>query len=74
MTVSYFIIEVNHLQKMKEEIISGEKTLIELIESLRFGSDDYDLESTKKIDDGGQATILEIQSKKDGKTYIAKRL
>ena len=74
MTVSYFIIEVSHLQKMKEEIISGEKTLIELIESLRLGSDDYDLESTKKIDDGGQATILEIQSKKDGKTYIAKRL
>ena len=59
---------------MKEQIFNGEKTLIELIESLRLGSDDYDLESTKKIKDGGQATILEIKSKKDGKSYAAKRL
>ena len=59
---------------MKEEIFNGEKSLIELIEGLRLGSDDYDLESTKKINDGGQATILEIQSKKDGKSYAAKRL
>ncbi len=59
---------------MKEEIINGKKTVIELIESLRLGSEDYDLESTKKISSGGQSTILEIQSKKDGKSYAAKRL
>ena len=41
---------------------------------MRVGSEDYDLKSTKKLIDGGQATILEIQSKKDGKSYVAKRL
>ena len=58
----------------REEIITSTKSAIEIIKSLRDGSEDYDLENAKIIKEGGQALVFEIKCKIDGKTYAAKRL
>ena len=42
--------------------------------SARLGTSHYDYDSVKTIKEGGQAVVLEITSKIDGKTYAAKRL
>jgi serine/threonine protein kinase len=41
---------------------------------VRLGTSHYDYDSVKTIKEGGQAVVLEITSKIDGKTYAAKRL
>ena len=41
---------------------------------MRNGTEEYDFENAKIIKEGGQATVIEITSKIDGKTYAAKKL
>ena len=53
---------------------STDKSDLELINSARLGTSDYDFDSVKIIKVGGQSTVFEIKSKIDGKIYIAKRL
>ena len=50
------------------------KTDIEILNSARLLTDDYDFDSVKIIKEGGQAIVFEIKSKIDGKIYAAKRL
>jgi hypothetical protein len=51
--------------------MTAEKTEIEILESVRLGTEDYDFKNAKKV---GAGDIFEIKSKIDGKTYAAKRL
>jgi hypothetical protein len=44
------------------------------LNSARLATTDYDFESCKIIKEGGQAVVLEVKCKIDGKTYAAKRL
>ena len=44
------------------------------MDSARLGTHDYDFESEKLIKEGGQASVYELKSKIDGKTYAAKCL
>jgi hypothetical protein len=62
------------LEKTREQIITTTKSEIEILTSLRVGTEDYDLENPKIIKEGGQALVFEVKSKIDGKTYAAKRL
>ena len=41
---------------------------------MRNGSEEYDFENAKVIKEGGQAIVIEIKSKIDGKTYAGKKL
>ena len=54
--------------------MKSSKTEIEIINSARLATDDYDYSSIKWFKDGGQAVIFEVKSKIDGKIYIGKRL
>jgi hypothetical protein len=47
---------------------------MEILNSLRLGTEDYDFKNAKQIDEGGYGVILEIKSNVDGKTYVAKKL
>ncbi len=47
---------------------------MEILESLRDGTEEYDFENAKVIKEGGQAIVIELKSKIDGKTYAAKKL
>ena len=62
------------LEKTREQIITTTQSEIEILTSLRVGTEDYDLENPKIIKEGGQALVFEVKSKIDGKTYAAKRL
>jgi serine/threonine protein kinase len=44
------------------------------LDSARLRTSDYDYDPDKIIKKGGQATVLEVTSKIDGKTYAAKKL
>jgi hypothetical protein len=48
------------------------KSDIEIINSARLGTEDYDYDSIKLIKEGGQAIVFEVKSKIDGKTYVGK--
>ncbi len=48
------------------------KTDIEIINSARLGTEDYEYDSIKMIKEGGQAIVFEVKSKIDGKTYVGK--
>ena len=48
------------------------KTDIEILNSARIGTEDYDYDSIKMIKEGGQAVVFEVKSKIDGKTYVGK--
>ena len=52
---------------------ASDKNDLELINSARLGTSDYDFDSIKIIKEGGQATVFEVKSKIDGKTYAAKK-
>lgn len=62
------------LQLTREEVVTSTKTEIEILKTLRIGTDDYDFENATIIKEGGQALVFELKSKIDGKTYAAKRL
>jgi hypothetical protein len=64
---------VSNIEKLRQDLKST-KTDIEIINSARLATEDYDYDSIKKIKDGGQAVIFEVRSKIDGKTYIGKRI
>jgi hypothetical protein len=55
-------------------MIASTKTEIEILESLRLGTTDYDFKSVKIIKTGGQGVVFEIMSKVNGKIYAGKRL
>jgi serine/threonine protein kinase len=59
---------------VRQEILSSTKSDIELLNSARLGTDDYDYDSIEIIKEGGQAIVFSIKSKIDGKIYAAKRL
>ena len=65
---------VNCIEKERQKILSSTLSDLELLNSARLGTTDYDYESIKIIKEGGQAVVFEIKSKTDGKTYAAKRL
>ena len=48
------------------------KTDIEIINSARLGTEDYDFDSIKLIKEGEQAIVFEVKSKIDGETYVGK--
>ncbi len=41
---------------------------------MRDGSEEYDFENAEVIKEGGQAIVIKIKSKIDGKTYAGKKL
>ena len=53
---------------------ASDKSDIEVLNSARLGTIDYDYDSVKIIKEGGQAIVFEVKSKLDGKIYAAKRL
>ena len=58
-----------------QKTFSSTKSNIELLNTARLWTDDYDRESVKLINEqGAQAVVFEVKSKIDGKIYIAKRL
>ena len=63
-----------YIDNLKKGWIASNKTEIEILESLRLGTEDYDFETVKLIKKGGQGDVFEIKSKVDGKTYAGKRL
>jgi serine/threonine protein kinase len=65
---------VTNVETLRQEILSSTKNDLEFINSARIGTDDYDFDTVKVIKEGGQAVVLEIKSKIDGKTYAAKKL
>jgi predicted Ser/Thr protein kinase len=65
---------VPQIERLRQEIFSSDKSDIEILNSARLGTDDYDFESVKIINKGGQGVVFEVKSKIDGKIYAAKRL
>ncbi len=68
------LLVVTDIEKFRKEIFSSTKSDLELLNSARLGTDDYDFDSKKVIKEGGQAVVFEIKSKIDGKIYAGKRL
>ncbi len=62
------------IEKVRQEILTSTKTDLELLNSARVGTKDYDFDSVKIIKEGGQSIVFEIKCKINGKTYAAKRL
>jgi len=52
----------------------SDKSDVEVLNSARSGTIDYEYNSVKIIKEGGQSIVFEIKSKLDGKIYAAKRL
>jgi serine/threonine protein kinase len=73
LSVSLFIAP-NANQAAWEKTSASDKSDIEVLNSARLGTIDYDYDSVKIIKEGGQAIVFEVKSKVDGKTYAAKRL
>jgi hypothetical protein len=65
---------IEFIEDLRKEWITTKKTELEILQSLRLGTTDYDFKSAKLINKGGQAFIFEIKSNVDGKTYVGKRL
>ncbi len=62
------------IENYRKELISTKKSEIEILNSIRLGTTDYDFKNAKMINEGGFGLILEIKSNVDGKTYVAKIL
>jgi serine/threonine protein kinase len=73
LSVSYFLGSTTN-QSEWEKISASDKSDIEILNSARLGTIDYDYESVKIIKEGGQAIVFEVKSKVDGEIYAAKRL
>jgi serine/threonine protein kinase len=67
-------LSLEFIENLRKEWIITDKTEIEILNSLRLGTEDYDYKTVRKITEGGQGVIFEIKSNIDGKTYIGKRL
>ena len=70
--IIYIILE--YIEDLRKSWIASDKKEIEILESLRLGTEDYDFKTAKKLTEGGQGVIFEIKSNVDGKKYIGKRL
>jgi hypothetical protein len=74
LSVSLFLGSKTNLSEW-EKTSASDKSDIEVLNSARLGSIDYDgFDSVKIIKEGGQAIIFEVKSKVDGKIYAGKRL
>ncbi len=71
MSVTYLL---EFIENYRKELISSKKSEIEILNSIRLGTTDYDFKNAKKINEGGFGLILEIKSNVDNKTYVAKIL
>ena len=71
MSVTYLL---EFIENYRKELISTKKSEIEILNSIRLGTTDYDFKNAKMINEGGFGLILEIKSNVDGKTYVAKIL
>ena len=54
--------------------MSSTKKDIELLNSARLGTIDYDYDSVELMKPGGQAFVFKVKSKINGKVYVGKRL
>ena len=66
------IVGVTNINTLRQNIISSTKSDLELLNSARLGTKDY--EFPKLINQGGEADVFEVKSKIDGKIYAVKRL
>ena len=62
------------MEKRRQEIRLSMGSNIEIINSARLGTDDYDFDPIQMFEDGGQSIVFSIKSKIDGKIYAAKKL
>jgi hypothetical protein len=67
-------IGLSNIEKVRQQLLSTSIKDIDIINSARLGTDDYDYSTAKLILEGGQAAVFEVKSKIDGKTYAVKRL
>ena len=67
-----FYLALARIDQKKNDIFSSTKSDIELLDSPRLGTDDYDFESAILIKEGELGSLYDIKSKIDGKTYTAK--
>ena len=65
---------IEFIEKLRADWISSDKKEIEILESLRLGTTDYNFETVNVLKTGGQGVVFEIKSNIDGKTYAGKRL
>ncbi len=65
---------LSNIEKVRQQLNSTTISDIDIINSARLGTDDYDYSTAKLILEGGQAAVFEVKSKIDGKTYAVKRL
>jgi serine/threonine protein kinase len=73
MFVSFILAVIKNIIA-RREILYSKKSDIELLNSARLGTDDYEFDSVEIIKEGGQAVVFSVKSKIDGKIYAAKRL
>ncbi len=59
---------------MRQDIISRDKSEIDILNSARLGTEEYDFDSIQKVKEEAKTILFEIKSKIDGKYYIAKKL
>ncbi len=64
----------SNIEKVRKQLKSTTISDIDIINSARLGTYDYDYSTAKLILEGGQAAVFEVKSNIDGKTYAAKRL
>ena len=65
------------METRRQEFRSSTSSVIDIINSARLGTKDYDFDSVKSvkiIKEGGHSIVFSINSKIDGKKYVAKRL
>jgi hypothetical protein len=67
-----FYLALARIDQKRNDIFLSTKSDIELLDSPRLGTDEYDFESAKFIKEGELSSLYEIKSKIDGKTYTAK--
>jgi hypothetical protein len=60
--------------ELRQDLLTKGKSDIDIINSVRLGTDDYDFDTVEIIKEGGQAIVFEIKSKINGRIYAAKRL
>ncbi len=57
-----------------QDLKSSSTTELEILNSARLGTDDYEFDPNKDIKEGEKPILFEVKSKIDDKIYAAKRL
>ncbi len=65
---------LTYLERRRQEIISSTASNIELINSARLGTDDYDFDHLQIIREEEEWIVYYIYCKIDGLKYVAKKL